>query len=147
MIVKATTAVAIVLLGMTAGCAAGTAAQSCLQLKDGWVRAPLPGQDMTAGYGRLHNRCTVAVAIGALSSAQAHAVELHRTELVDGISTMRPAGNLQLSAGESVDLVPGGLHLMLHGLHEDVANGKPLELRINDSQGKAHVQQLPVRAR
>ena len=146
MIVKAIVAVALALAASGTAHALRPAPAACLLLEQGWVRAPMAGRAMTAGYGQLHNRCAHAVSLVGLHSAQARHVELHRTEITDGISRMRPVPGLQLAAGQRVSLEPGGLHLMLHGLQPGVVPGSQLELEIDDGNGH-WAYRLPVRAR
>ena len=52
----------------------------------------------------------------------------------DGKMTMRPAGVLDVPAGERVVFEPGGLHLMLMGLAAPLREGEtfPLTLRFED---------------
>lgn len=121
----------------------------CLMLEQGWVRAPVAGRDMTAAYGQLHNNCRVPVAVRLekLSSLQAARVELHRTEVVDGVSRMRPVSDLQIAPDEHVVLQPGGLHLMLHGLKPGVQAGGEVVISLEDSLGRGYAAYLPVRAR
>jgi periplasmic copper chaperone A len=53
------------------------------------------------------------VLVGA-SSGVAHAVEIHETtQADDGTMGMRPVTGLDLPAGETLTLEPGGLHVML----------------------------------
>ena len=52
------------------------------------------------------------IIVGA-SSPQFEMVEIHRTEIVDGMARMIPQDRLPVPAGGSVTLEPGGLHLML----------------------------------
>lgn len=49
-------------------------------------------------------------------------VMIHDTEVTDGVATMIHLDNLPIPAGESVELVRGGKHVMFMGL-----NGDPLE--------------------
>jgi hypothetical protein len=55
---------------------------------------------------------------------------IHETQLVGGVSTMRPHEPLVIAPGASVELAPGGLHVMLHDLAHPLAVGEqvPLEL-------------------
>ena len=123
---------------------ADDAVAGCLQLEQGWVRAPVAGRSMTAAYGQLHNRCAQPVTLGHLHSTQAHRVELHRTEVVDGVSRMRRVENPQVAAGSTLQLAPGGLHLMLHGLHAGVVDGAGLDLALGDHADDALHVRLPV---
>jgi copper(I)-binding protein len=91
------------------------AADACApSVRDGWIRMPVgPMQAMLAGYGRIENPCPAAVVvIGAGSPAFAD-VTIHRTAVVQGMSTMRAVPRLSLAAKGAAVFEPGGLHLML----------------------------------
>ena len=141
---------AVLLLAVSAALpAAGSArevpgAASCLTLEQGWVRATVAGRAMTAAYGQLRNRCDRPVALDHLLSPQAHRVELHRTEVVDGMSRMRRVDNPQVPAGGSLSLAPGGLHLMLHGLQAGLVDGATLDLVLGARADDALQLRLPV---
>lgn len=120
-------------------------AADCLQLEQGWVRAPMPGHAMTAAYGRLANRCDHAVPLAWLHSDQATKVELHRTEIVDGVSRMRAEEQPQVPAGGVLELAPGGLHLMLHGVGDNVVDGAELTLSLGTAADDALDVTLSVR--
>ena len=49
-------------------------------------------------------------------------VEIHTTELIDDVARMVRLEGVEIPAGETVVLAPGGLHVMFMGL-----NGEPLE--------------------
>ena len=120
-------------------------AAHCLQLEQGWVRALMPGHAMTAAYGRLSNRCAAPVALTWLHSGSAAKVELHRTEIVDGVSRMRAEAQPQVPAGGVLELAPGGLHLMLHGVGDNVVDGAELTLSLGTAAADALDVTLPVR--
>ena len=46
-------------------------------------------------------------------------VMLHKSEEKDGIATMSHVGRIDIPAGEIVELVPGGFHVMFMGLDGD----------------------------
>ena len=124
---------------------ASVSAAACLQLEQGWVRAPLPGRAMTAAYGQLHNRCDRPVPLAHLHSGMAAKVELHRTEIVDGVSRMRAEVQPQVPAGGVLELAPGGLHLMLHGPAAEVVDGGQLTLSLGTTADDVLTVPLPVR--
>ena len=68
---------------------------------------------MLAGYMTLHNNGKSPVRFTSAQSDDFGMVELHRTQLVNGVSTMRPAGEQTIAPGGTLQIVPGGLHLML----------------------------------
>lgn len=64
----------------------------------------------------------------AASSSGFDAVELHESYEEDGVSKMRPVEAIEIPAGDTALLEPGGLHLMLFGAHEAVAAGEEFPL-------------------
>lgn len=106
------------------GAPAGT-----LTVTDAWVRA-IPGAAVAAAYMRLHNGGTRPVRVTGVRSALAGHAMIHETRLENGVSTMRPHEPLVIAPGASVELRPGGLHVMLHDLAHPLAVEEqvPLEL-------------------
>lgn len=78
-----------------------------------WTRATPPGAPTAAGYLTLRNAGSTADRLAGGSSPAAARLEIHMMEVKDGVMTMRPVeGGLEVPAGGSVELKPGGLHLM-----------------------------------
>jgi periplasmic copper chaperone A len=100
-----------------------------LTVTDAWVRA-IPGAAVAAAYMRLHNGGTRPVRVTGVRSALAGHAMIHETRLENGVSTMRPHEPLVIAPGASVELRPGGLHVMLHDLAHPLAVDEqvPLEL-------------------
>ena len=91
----------------------GAGATQSLQVTDGWVRAGPPGMMVLAGYFRLTNTSTQDVVVTSVSSPDFKMVEMHRTVVKDGVARMEAQEQLKVPAGGELELVPGGLHLML----------------------------------
>jgi periplasmic copper chaperone A len=117
-------ALAALPLSAQPGAPAGT-----LTVANAWVRA-IPGAAVAAAYMTLHNGGTRAVRVIGVRSALAGQAMIHETRLENGISTMRPHEPLVIAPGASVELEPGGLHVMLHDLAHPLAVDEqvPLEL-------------------
>jgi copper(I)-binding protein len=98
-------------------------------VKDAWVRAPAPGQKVAAAYMELVSRGNSMVLIG-IASPVAGRAEVHSTTVEDGVIKMRPAGNIELPAGEPVKLAPGGLHVMLMDLKQPLKPGDKVPLAL-----------------
>ena len=88
------------------------------------------GAAVAAAYMRLHNGGTRPVRVTGVRSALAGHAMIHETRLENGVSTMRPHEPLVIAPGASVELRPGGLHVMLHDLAHPLAVEEqvPLEL-------------------
>lgn len=124
-------------------CAAG-GAQSGLAIEDGWVRAMPPGQPVTAGFMVLFNPGEQPLTVVGISSEQAERVQLHRTVQHGERVRMEAVGELEIPAGGRVLLAPGGLHLMLFGLSEQLGAGESVLLAFTLSDGSRVVSNLPV---
>jgi periplasmic copper chaperone A len=114
-------------------CAISGAASPALSAQDAWIRTT-PGSDVAAAYLTLHNSGTAPVVIVSVSSPRAAAAMIHETALANGQYTMRAHPQLRIAPGETVQLAPGGLHIMLHGLGRPLYPGEevPLLLRLED---------------
>ena len=56
-------------------------------------------------------------------------MEIHAMEIDDGVMRMRSVkGGLFIPAGKSLNLIPGGLHIMLMGLTTDLTPGSQHEI-------------------
>lgn len=118
-----------------------------LTLSNAWVRAMPPGQSMTAAYMQISNGGSTSVTINGVTADRGMA-SLHETRTVDGRSSMHPVPMLALRPGESAQLQPGGLHVMLMGLERTPAPGETLSICVLSDAGKscteAAVQRGPV---
>ncbi|MFL6592330.1 MAG: copper chaperone PCu(A)C [Luteimonas sp.] len=119
--------------------AGSTRAGECLpRLRDGWIRLA-PGamaMPMLAGFGRIENPCTSAMAVVGASSPAFGDVSLHRTSTMGGVSRMRLVPELTIEAGSTEVLEPGGLHLMLMQPVSPIKAGVkiPVTFRLKDGR-------------
>jgi periplasmic copper chaperone A len=101
-----------------------------LTVQQPWTRAA--GQGGTGGgFLSISNRGAAADRLLSASSPAARATELH-TMIRDGdVMRMRPVASIEIPAGGTVALRPGGLHLMLIGLANPLREGEavPVTLR------------------
>ena len=111
-----------------------------LRIDRPWTRAA--GQGGTgAGYMTIRNAGAAPDRIVAARAAAARVVELH-THIRDGeVMRMRPVPTIEIPAGGTVQLAPGGLHLMLIGLAAPLRQGErvPVTL-VFERAGEVQVQ-------
>lgn len=112
-----------------------------------WVRALPPGMHMTAGFGTISNPGGEAIELTAFSSPQFGDVSLHRSETVDGVSRMREVPSLRIEAGASVELKPGGYHLMLMKPVAPLQAGQSVTLIMTAADGREFRFEVPVERR
>lgn len=104
-----------------------------LLIKDAWVRKP-QGADVAAVYLNLSNTSArPVIVIGVRSPVAAHSM-IHESSLTNGQARMRVRASLVIAPGQTVSFAPGGLHIMLSGLRQNVAVGQnvPLILLLAD---------------
>lgn len=116
------------------GSALAHANSKSLVLTDFWIRALPPGQTVTAAYGTVTNTSPTAITLVGASTGAAGSAELHNTVQRDGRASMQRVTSLVINPGETVNLSPGGLHLMILGLEQMPAEGSTLELCLDSDQ-------------
>jgi copper(I)-binding protein len=113
-------AVATLALPITSGAA------EAVKVANAWVRAPVPGQPTAAAYLDLTSDRNLAVV--AAGSPAAGRVEMHSMTVDGGIMRMRALPRIDLPAGKTVKLSPGGTHLMLLDLKRPMKAGDTVPL-------------------
>jgi copper(I)-binding protein len=123
------------------------AAQAQVAVKDAWVRATVAQQKATGAFMQLQS-AQDAKLISAQSPV-AGVVEVHEMAMDGGVMKMRAVSNLALPAGKTVDLKPGGYHVMLMDLKGQVKDGDtvPMTLIVEGKDGKRQSVELKVPAR
>ncbi|NEX19267.1 copper chaperone PCu(A)C [Thiorhodococcus mannitoliphagus] len=116
-----------------------------VSVADPYVRAVPPGQPNSAAFMALSNQTTEARALVAARSDAAEVVELHTHLMEDGMMRMRRVDEIALPAGETVQLKPGGLHIMLIGLKGALTPGEAVGLTLVFDDGDEQSLTAPVR--
>ena len=126
---------------------AASAAFAQVTVKDPWVRATVP-QQKAAGVFLQITSAKDARIVEARSPA-ANVVELHEMRMVDNVMKMRAIPALALPAGKVVELKPGGYHVMLVDLKQQIKDGDrvPLTLVIEDKDHKRETIEVNAVAR
>lgn len=75
----------------------------------------------------------------------AAAVELHTTEMDNGVMRMRQVQGIDLPAGETVALEPGGYHIMLIGLEHNLEAGDEFDVTFEFERMGTLTISVPVR--
>ncbi|WP_099866132.1 copper chaperone PCu(A)C [Pararhizobium haloflavum] len=101
-----------------------------------WTRATPPSATIGGGYLTLDNGGATTDRLVGGSSPVAERVEIHTMEIDGGVMKMRKlADGVEIPAGETVDLAPGGLHIMLIGLKQPIAEGDMVPVTLEFEQG------------
>ena len=134
------------LAAATLALAAQPAAAAPVSVSDAWARATMPGQKVSAAYMQI--RADAPARLLSATSPVAPRVEVHEMKMDGGVMRMRQLQTIDLPAGKTVSLEPGGLHIMLMNLPKPIAAGDviPLALVI-ESGGKQQTVEVKAEAR
>ncbi len=126
------------------GSAAIAAAQSLPKVEGAWVRSAVPGQQGTGGFMKL--TASEPMQLVGVSTPAAGTAEVHEMKMEGDVMRMRAVPTLALPAGKTVELKPGGYHLMLLDLKQPLAAGAtvPVTLLLRDAKGRESKLELKV---
>ena len=122
---------AAALAGSTLAAGAHDVQVGAIGIAQARARATVAGQPAGGGFLTLSNKGTSADRLLGASAPVAATVELHTMRMEGDVMRMRPVEAIELPAGKTVELKPGGLHLMFMGLKAPLKAGEgfPLTLR------------------
>lgn len=120
----------------------GVQAQTVPKVEAAWARPTVSGQSGGGGFLKI----TGGSANDRLLSASAGVskmAELHTMEMDGDVMRMRPVDGIAIPAGATVELKPGGSHVMFMGLTQTLKAGArfPLTLRF-EKAGEVKVDML-----
>lgn len=123
------------------------AAWADVQVDNAWARATVPGQP-TGGVFMELTPDTDTQLVGVESPASEHG-EIHEMAMQDNVMRMRQITALDLPAGQTTALAPGGYHIMLFGLKQQLKEGEQVSVTLvfeRDGQRETKQLEVPVMA-
>ena len=103
----------------------------------GMDRARMPGES-SAVYMRITNRGDKDISIVSAESAAAEHIDFHRTIVENDTARMEALDTLFIPAGETLELRPGGAHIMLTGLTSDLLPESQFALQLTCNTGATY---------
>jgi periplasmic copper chaperone A len=94
-----------------------------------YARATVPGQPAGGGFLKLENQGGADRLLSA-SANVSRSVELHTMSMDGDVMRMRQLDAIELPAGKTVELKPGGLHIMFMGLKAPLKAGDSFPLKL-----------------
>jgi len=112
-----------------------------------WIRATVAGQKVAGGYLQIRSSRDTAL-VEARTGASA-TTEVHEMSMVDNVMKMRAVPRIDIPAGRTVELKPGGYHLMLIDIREPMTVGRkvPITLVFEDRDGKRESVEVTAEVR
>ena len=107
-----------------------------IKLTHASVRATHPGMSSSAAYMTIENHGKDRVRLVSLKSPVARKTELHTTLMKDGVMKMQEVEHLNIAPGDRVELKPGGMHVMLMGIRDQIKEGERVPVSMTFSNGQ-----------
>jgi copper(I)-binding protein len=127
------------------GLLASAHAMAQVEVSDAWVRGTVPAQTASGAFMTIHAQQDAKL-VGV--SSPVAAAELHEMKMENNVMRMRQVPSLDLPKMQDVQLKPGGYHVMLMGLKQQLKAGDtvPITLKI-EQNGKVTEQQVNAQVR
>ena len=115
-----------------------------VKIDNAWARATVQGQKATGAFMKI--TAPQATRLVGVSTPVAGVAEVHEMKMDGGVMKMRAMPALELPANQTVELKPGGYHLMLMDLKAPLAKDSSvaLTLTFKDAKGVETRQQVTV---
>ena len=113
-----------------------------LEIKHPWSRATPKGATVAGGYMKIINTGATPDRLIGGSSEAAPKFEIHEMSMQGGVMKMRQLPNgIELKPGQTVELKPGGYHLMFVGITAPFEQGKRVKGTLEfEKAGKIEVE-------
>jgi copper(I)-binding protein len=120
-------------------------ADETLRINNPWVRPGKKDGNSAAYFSIVNNTKQEDKLVGAETSSAGNC-EIHMTSIdSDNMMRMTPQENIPIPAGSKVDFIPGGFHVMLLNLKNDLQTGEIIKITLKfEKAGKIEVD-IPVK--
>ena len=118
---------------------------SQITFNHGWIKNLPPVVPVRAGYIQIKNPTDIPLEIVSLQSDLFETVEMHETKMEDGMMKMDELFTIMLPPKTTVELKPGGKHIMLITPKFPLSIGDQVNLNVTFSDRKTQTIQLEVK--
>jgi copper(I)-binding protein len=98
-----------------------------LEVHQAWVRPTAQGEN-AAVYLTLHNHSANADELTGATTTVADMVEIHESKMENDVMQMGMLTSLPIAADEEIIFAPGGLHIMLVNIKDELVLGEHIGL-------------------
>jgi len=116
-------------------------------VSDAWATPSMGGAKMAAGYLKITNPGGLPDRLLSAASPRAGSVMIHEMKMDGAMMSMAPVqGGVEIPAGGSVELAPGGYHMMLEGLTAPLKIGETVPVTLTFEKAGEVKAELSVRS-
>lgn len=116
-----------------------------LTVENAWVRPNVPPVKIAAAYLIIRNPTDHPVSLVAASTPVASITEMHAMSHDGNIMRMHKLDRLPIPANGTTSMQPGGNHLMLIDLHNDLQPGATVDISLTFDNGQTQIIHAPVK--
>jgi copper(I)-binding protein len=103
-----------------------------VRFSNAWVKVPMPGMRMTAGFATIVNLTNSDLHLTEVRTSFSAVSELHDMVMVNNVMQMRHASDgWVIAPGSTLSLAPGGKHAMLMGVKPELKSQSQVLLEFN----------------
>jgi len=118
-----------------------------IEIEQPWARATPKGATIGAGYMKITNRGTEPDRLIGGTVGFARRFEVHSMTMEQGVMKMREVKDgLEIKPGETVELKPGGYHVMFVDLKDPLKQGDHVKVTLNFAKAGTIEVEYPVEA-
>ena len=122
---------------------AQNASVGSIKVENAYTRATAPGQQVAGGFLKIENKGAADQLVSA-SSPAAGEVQLHEMAMDGNVMKMRQVKDIPVPANGSVELKPGGLHLMFMNIKSPLAAGETVPVKLKFAKAGEVEVRMPV---
>jgi len=135
----------IALMAFAASIQAQEAKVGSIKIENAYVRATAPGQPAAGAFMKIDNSGAADQLLSA-SSPAAGEVQLHQMSMEGNVMKMGQVKDIAVPANGSVDLKPGGYHIMLMNIKAPLRAGETVPVKLKFAKAGEVEVKLPVNA-
>ena len=135
----------IALMALAGSIQAQEAKVGSIKIENAYVRATAPGQPAAGAFMKIENSGTADQLVSA-SSPAAGEVQLHQMSMEGNVMKMGQVKDIAIPANGSVDLKPGGYHIMLMNIKAPLKAGETVPVKLKFAKAGEVEVKLPVNA-
>ena len=124
-----------------------TAQQGNIVVSNEWARPILIAGRPGGAYFYIKNNGATADKLIGVTSSVSPRVEMHEHTMTDGVMKMSQVMSIDVPAGGTVELKPGGYHIMLFDTNNKYGPGDKIDLTLEFESGATLEKELDVMAK
>ena len=126
--------------------AAAITLQAQVKLHAPYAKATAPNAKNSAAFMTIENKSPNDIELVKASSNISKVTEIHTHISENGMKKMVQIPSIKIPANSSVELKPGGLHIMFLGIENQLDENSKVDLNLTFSDGKTYeLNQIPVK--